>query len=104
MTSLDQVKAAAGPAAGSTPPDRRGPAPTATGGSGPPASRRVRNRRGGRWWTPWLFLAPALILFLYFKFIPMASALTMSFQEVQPYLGNRWVGGENYATVLSSDA
>ncbi|MFG2895998.1 carbohydrate ABC transporter permease [Streptomyces zaomyceticus] len=103
MTSLDQVKAAAGPAAGSTPPAARGPAPTAPGGGGPPVSRRVRNRRGGRWWTPWLFLAPALILFLYFKFIPMASALTMSFQEVQPYLGNRWVGGENYATVLSSD-
>ncbi|MFJ5138647.1 carbohydrate ABC transporter permease [Streptomyces sp. NPDC088707] len=103
MTSLDQVKTAADPAAGSTPPARRGQAPTARGGGAPPVSRRVRNRRGGRWWTPWLFLAPALILFLYFKFIPMASALTMSFQEVQPYLGNRWVGGENYATVLSSD-
>ena len=27
------------------------------------------------WWIPWLFLAPALILFLYFKFIPMAQAI-----------------------------
>lgn len=32
----------------------------------------------------------------------MANALTMSFQEVQPYLGNKWVGTENYATVLQS--
>ncbi|MGW7418273.1 carbohydrate ABC transporter permease, partial [Streptomyces sp. NPDC054863] len=64
--------------------------------------RRRNGRRSGRWWTPWLFLAPALLLFLYFKFIPMLSALTMSFQEVQPYLGNKWVGTENYATVLQS--
>lgn len=93
MTSVDQVKTAAA-AAGSTSrkearPEAASPVEPATTGSGRPVSRRVRNRRGGRWWTPWLFLAPALILFLYFKFIPMASALTMSFQDVQPYLGNR---------------
>ena len=49
---------------------------------------------------PWLFLAPALILFLYFKFIPMAQALVMSVQEVQPYLGNLWVGAANYSEIL----
>lgn len=93
--SLDQAEPAVDPAAGSAPREagRRG------GGT---AGRRGRSRRSGRWWTPWLFLAPALLLFLYFKFIPMASALTMSFQDVQPYLGNRWVGTENYATVLQS--
>lgn len=96
--SLHQVRSAARPAAGST--------TRAAGGAaaGRPAGGRLRrNRRSGRWWTPWLFLAPALILFLYFKFIPMASALTMSFQDVQPYLGNEWVGNDNYAKVLSSD-
>ncbi|WP_329114581.1 carbohydrate ABC transporter permease [Streptomyces sp. NBC_01465] len=66
-------------------------------------SRPRRSRRAGRWWTPWLFLAPALLLFLYFKFIPMFNAITMSFQEVQPYLGNKWVGADNYKTVLTSD-
>ncbi|WP_406099270.1 carbohydrate ABC transporter permease [Streptomyces sp. NBC_01013] len=93
--SLDQAEQAALPAAGSAPrkPGRKGSAVT---------GRPGRSRRSGRWWTPWLFLAPALLLFLYFKFIPMASALTMSFQEVQPYLGNKWVGTENYATVLQS--
>ncbi|WP_434599324.1 carbohydrate ABC transporter permease [Streptomyces sp. A5-4] len=65
--------------------------------------RRRRSRRGGRWWTPWLFLAPALILFVYFKFIPMGNAILMSFQDVQPYLGNQWVGGSNYTTILASD-
>lgn len=93
--SLDQ----AGPAA----PAAAGPAPRKPGRqSGGAAGRPGRSRRSGRWWTPWLFLAPALILFLYFKFIPMANALTMSFQEVQPYLGNKWVGTDNYATVLQS--
>ncbi|MCX4862612.1 sugar ABC transporter permease [Streptomyces sp. NBC_00825] len=94
--SLDQADPAALPAAG--PPTRK--TGRAAGGA---AGRRGHDRRAGRWWTPWLFLAPALLLFLYFKFIPMVSALTMSFQDVQPYLGNRWVGTENYATVLQSD-
>lgn len=33
----------------------------------------------------------------------MFNAITMSFQEVQPYLGNKWVGADNYKTVLTSD-
>ncbi|MFD3515792.1 carbohydrate ABC transporter permease [Streptomyces sp. NPDC058657] len=93
--SLDQADPAA--------PAAAGPGPRTAGGRGAAAALRRRNgRRAGRWWTPWLFLAPALLLFLYFKFIPMISALTMSFQEVQPYLGNKWVGAENYVTVLQS--
>lgn len=94
--SLDQVKRAPLGGRGNT-----GPAGLPDGARA--ADRRRRSRRAGRWWTPWLFLSPALVLFLYFKFIPMANALTMSFQEVQPYLGNRWVGTENYATVLGSE-
>ncbi|MER6946473.1 sugar ABC transporter permease [Nonomuraea sp. NPDC000554] len=66
-------------------------------------SRRRGGGRGGRWWIPWLFLAPALVLFLYFKFVPMADALVMSFQNVRPFLGNQWVGADNYAKVVTSD-
>ncbi|MFI6724812.1 sugar ABC transporter permease [Streptomyces sp. R-74717] len=95
--SLDQANPAA-PAEAGPGARKTGRPPGATA-----ADRRGRNRRAGRWWTPWLFLAPALLLFLYFKFIPMANALTMSFQDVQPYLGNKWVGTENYSTVLHSD-
>lgn len=95
--SLDQVKRA--PLGGGRGTTGTAGLPDGAGAAG----RRRHSRRSGRWWTPWLFLAPALLLFLYFKFIPMANALTMSFQEVQPYLGNRWVGTENYATVLGSD-
>ncbi|GAA3115557.1 multiple sugar transport system permease protein [Kribbella aluminosa] len=62
-----------------------------------------RRRRNGQWWIPWLFLAPALVLFAYFKFIPMAQAIGMSVQDVRPYLGNRWVGGANYSEILGDD-
>jgi multiple sugar transport system permease protein len=54
-----------------------------------------------RHYPAWLFLAPALILFTLFKFVPMIRAITMSFQDVRPYLGNRWVGLDNYREVLS---
>ncbi|WP_219732159.1 carbohydrate ABC transporter permease [Streptomyces finlayi] len=94
--SLDQMKRA-------PLPGRRFPGAGGRPSGGAAAARPKHSRRAGRWWTPWLFLAPAMLLFLYFKFIPMASALTMSFQEVQPYLGNRWVGTENYTTVLGSE-
>lgn len=69
---------------------------------GTPPARKHRNRRFGSWWVPWLFLAPALILFTYFKFIPMGHAFIMSFQEVRPYLGNLWVGMDNYTEILNS--
>jgi multiple sugar transport system permease protein len=64
--------------------------------------RRGRGVRTGGWWIPWAFLAPALVLFAYFKFIPMSRAIAMSFQEVRPYLGNEWVGLEKYAALLGS--
>jgi len=50
-----------------------------------------------------MFLAPALLLFLYFKFIPMAEGVRMSFQDVSPFLGNTWVGWGNYVEVLTND-
>ncbi|MBB6569212.1 sugar ABC transporter permease [Kribbella sandramycini] len=70
----------------------------------PSRRQHRRNRRtSGSWWIPWLFLAPALILFVYFKFIPMAQAISMSVQDVRPYLGNLYVGAANYTEILSSD-
>jgi multiple sugar transport system permease protein len=70
-------------------------------------ARPVRRRRGPvaairRHSTAWLFLAPALILFLLFKFIPMIRAIIMSFQKVQPYLGNQNVGVANYQDLFDS--
>ena len=70
-------------------------------GSRPSANAlRRRSRPQSRWWTVWLFLLPALVLFLYFKFIPMFAGIQMSFQKVQPFLGNEWIGWSNYAAVV----
>jgi multiple sugar transport system permease protein len=52
----------------------------------------------------WLFLAPALILLLYFKYMPMAQGVRMSFYEVRTYLGDTWVGADNYKEIVTSDA
>jgi multiple sugar transport system permease protein len=49
----------------------------------------------------WLFLAPALVLFTYFKFLPMLQGAKMSFYEVRPYLGDRYVGLGNYTEVIT---
>ena len=57
---------------------------------------RFRHRRL-QWTIPWLFLAPALILFIYFKIMPLLQGVKMSFYDVRPYLGDRYVGWGNYA-------
>ncbi|MFI9846935.1 carbohydrate ABC transporter permease [Nonomuraea sp. NPDC051941] len=69
-----------------------------------PASRTGTARRRNAALVPWLFLAPALILFLYFKYIPMAEGMWLSFFKVQPFLGNEWLGLENYRRVFAEEA
>ncbi|WP_408646798.1 carbohydrate ABC transporter permease [Streptomyces carminius] len=81
------------------PPPRLSPAPPGKGrGRGLRLSRPSR-----RSLIPWLFLAPGLLLALVFKFIPMFEGIRLSLYEVQPFLGNEWVGLENYTTVLQDD-
>ncbi|SDI20333.1 carbohydrate ABC transporter membrane protein 1, CUT1 family [Actinokineospora alba] len=71
-------------------------------GASRPTSRFTRNLRGHT--VAWLFLTPALVLFLVFKFIPMIRGIEMSFHDVRPYLGDRWVGVDNYVRVLTDEA
>ena len=54
--------------------------------------------------APWLFLAPALAVFLYFKFIPMARGLQMGFYRVSFGGDDEWVGWDNFARVFSEEA
>src|SRR6266545_1214162 len=97
----------------SNPPQYRGQPPTR---AAPPAPRAMHARQPDREWAapprhtgaarlrqrrlrplvPWLFLAPALILFLYFKIMPLLQGVKMSFYDVRPYLGDRYVGWGNY--------
>jgi multiple sugar transport system permease protein len=60
-----------------------------------------RRRRHARWWIVWAFLLPALLLFTWFKFIPMFAGIRMSFHEVRPFLGDVWVGWDNYVAVFT---
>ncbi|WP_433518068.1 carbohydrate ABC transporter permease [Nonomuraea sp. CA-143628] len=69
-----------------------------------PAKRTGPARRRSNVLVPWLFLAPALILFLYFKYIPMAEGMWLSLFKVQPFLGNEWLGLENYRRVFAEEA
>jgi multiple sugar transport system permease protein len=79
------------------------PPPGRSARAAPPSAGAARRRRWGRAWTPWLFLAPGLLLALYFKFIPMAEGIRLSLYEVQPFLGDQWVGLDNYEQVLNDD-
>ncbi|WP_230673205.1 carbohydrate ABC transporter permease [Rathayibacter sp. Leaf248] len=87
-------------------------APLVTGAvTGPPAREPQRSRAGRpaarrRPWTarsliPWAFLAPGLLLGLVFKFYPMIEGFRMSTVKVQPFLGDIFVGADNYVRVLS---
>jgi multiple sugar transport system permease protein len=75
------------------------PASSRTAAPGhPPKSVRWRGSL-----IAWLFLAPALLLFLYFKFIPMFVGLWKSLFKVQTFLGDEWVGFQNYQTIITDD-
>lgn len=54
--------------------------------------------------SPWLFLAPALLIFLYFKFIPMVRGVQMSFYKVSLGGADEWVGWDNFARVFTEEA
>jgi multiple sugar transport system permease protein len=48
-----------------------------------------------------MFLAPALIVFAIFKFWPTLYGIYLSFFDVRPYLGNQWIGIENYVNAFN---
>jgi len=62
-----------------------------------PTRRRGFNKKAA---LPWLFLAPGLLLALVFKFVPMGKGIWLSFFKVRPFLGDKWVGLDNYTRVL----
>ncbi|WP_210440319.1 carbohydrate ABC transporter permease [Nocardioides xinjiangensis] len=70
-----------------------------------PGDRRPRRRRrGGREAAVgWAFVSPNLVLLVAFLFLPLVSALAMSFQDVSSFGGSTWVGLDNYRRLLSED-
>jgi multiple sugar transport system permease protein len=72
-------------------------------GAPPPAPPAGKRRPATGALVSWLFLVPALLLALYFKFIPMIEGMRLSLYKVQPFLGDQWVGLKNYTDVLTDD-
>ncbi len=70
------------------------PVPRATG------TERGARRAVARRIMPWAFLAPALLAIGVFKFVPTVWGAYLGFFNVQPYLGNHWVGLENFRTAF----
>lgn len=68
-----------------------------------PPRRRApgKGARSKKTVLPWLFLAPGLLLALVFKFLPMGKGIWLSFFKVRPFLGDKWVGWDNYTRVLT---
>jgi multiple sugar transport system permease protein len=71
-------------------------------------STQRRSLRDRRWWqagrgqlVPWLFLAPAVVVFAIFKFVPLVRMMEMSVYQVRPFLGDVYVGSANYEQVVS---
>jgi multiple sugar transport system permease protein len=72
----------------------------------PPAAKRVAQVRGTdrgmRWYTPWLFLAPYLVLFLAFVGIPVVYGLWMSLHNWDQFLPDKpWAGLNNYRDLFT---
>ena len=68
---------------------------------GPTMQFNLRLRQAA---VPWLFLAPALIVFTWFKFIPIAKGLVMSFHKVKFAGSDDWVGLANFERALGDSA
>src|SRR3712207_281063 len=75
--------------------------PPAATGQGPRA-RANRDFIGASPWTPYLFLAPYLILFVAFVLVPAVYGIWISLHNFDYLLpGKPWVGLENYANLFT---
>lgn len=50
------------------------------------------------------FMAPSLVVLAVFTAYPMYSALRISFEDYSPFGGSRWIGLENYRTLIHDSA
>jgi multiple sugar transport system permease protein len=70
----------------------------------PPRPRRGGRRSRGPALAPWLYLAPALVLLAVFRFWPTIWGVYLSFFNVRPYLGNQWIGIDNFRRAVDDPA
>ena len=64
-------------------------------------ARAPRPRRWRRTLIPWLFLVPGILFATVFKLLPMVDGIRMSAYKIQPFLGDQFVGLDNYVRVAT---
>ncbi|MFD6176866.1 MULTISPECIES: carbohydrate ABC transporter permease [unclassified Isoptericola] len=72
-------------------------------------SRRPRPTSGAAlyrpWWTPWLWVAPALVVIGVFGVFPFLNTIVLSFTDARPLGGGGdWVGMDNYSRMVADPA
>lgn len=55
---------------------------------------------GRRWYTPWLFLAPSLVLLGVFMWWPVLNTSVLAFTDTHTLRGGGFVGLDNFRTLL----
>lgn len=81
----------------------RSPASAGKPTSSPAPTRRRRSKAVGSPWTPYLFLAPAVLYIVVFQLFPLVQEVWLSFTKttlLNPNM-NVWVGFSNFQSVLS---
>lgn len=53
-----------------------------------------------RWWTPYLFLLPGLVMVVLFSLWPFVNTVILSLTDAQILKGGRFIGLENYGRAL----
>ena len=66
-----------------------------------PARRTVLHRGLRRWWPFYLMMAPGLLFFFVFHYLPVWEA-RIAFQQVRIIPPNIWVGWDHFATLFTS--
>lgn len=64
-------------------------------------ARAPRPRRWRRTLIPWLFLVPGILFATVFKLLPMVDGIRMSAYKIQPFLGDQFIGLDNYVRVAT---
>lgn len=54
-----------------------------------------------RWWTPYLFLAPGLVMVALFSVWPFLNTVVLSFTDARILTGGSFVGFDNYGRALA---
>ncbi|MFG2894171.1 carbohydrate ABC transporter permease [Streptomyces sp. NPDC048248] len=82
---------------------RSGPAEAPAPSAAPPPPRAHRRRRGIRTHlpsSPWLFLAPGLLIVAGFSLYPFLSTVAHSFTDARTLTEGQFVGGANYRELI----